>query len=172
MCARNGHQGYALSAACGAAPSGLAYRAGVADGSGVRFLLDIRDEPLSTDECLRFVADPSAGGLSLFLGAVRDDDGGRGVVQLAYSAHPTALEQLREIAHEVAADVSVVAVAAVHRVGELAIGDAAVLVAVSAVHRGEAFDACRTLIDRLKHEVPIWKHQTFTDGTAEWVAAC
>ena len=56
--------------------------------------------------------------------------------------------------------------------GKLAIGDPAVIVAVSAVHRGEAFDACRLLIDRLKHEVPIWKHQTFTDGTAEWVAAC
>ncbi len=92
--------------------------------------------------------------------------------ELAYSAHPSALEQLRQIAYEVAAGVPVVAVAAIHRVGELAIGDAAVIVAVSAVHRGEAFEACRLLIDRLKHEVPIWKHQTFTDGTAEWVAAC
>jgi molybdopterin synthase catalytic subunit len=144
----------------------------VADGSDVRFLLDIRDEPLRVDECLTFVADPSAGGISLFLGAVRDDDGGRSVAKLAYSAHPSALEQLRQIAQEVAAGVPVVAVAAVHRVGELAIGDAAVVVAVSAVHRGEAFDACRLLIDRLKHEVPIWKHQTFTDGRAEWVAAC
>jgi molybdopterin synthase catalytic subunit len=144
----------------------------VAAGTDVRFLLDIRDEPLPVDECLTFVADPSAGGISLFLGAVRDDDGGRGVEKLAYSAHPSALDQLRQIAREVAAGVPVVAVAAVHRVGELAIGDAAVVVAVSAVHRGEAFDACRLLIDRLKHEVPIWKHQTFTDGRAEWVAAC
>jgi molybdopterin synthase catalytic subunit len=140
--------------------------------SGVRFLLDIRDEPLSADECLRFVADPSAGGVDLFLGAVRDDDGGREVTALEYSAHPTALEQLGQIAREVAAGVPVVAVAALHRVGMLAIGDPAVIVAVSAVHRGEAFDACRLLIDRLKHEVPIWKHQMFTDGTAEWVAAC
>ena len=124
------------------------------------------------DECLTFVADPSAGGVSLFLGVVRDDDGGRSVEKLAYSAHPSALEQLRQIAHEVAAAGPVVAVAAIHRVGELAIGDAAVVAAVSAVHRGEAFDACRLLIDRLKHEVPIWKHQTFTDGRAEWVAAC
>lgn len=144
----------------------------MAAGTDVRFLLDIRDEPLPVDECLTFVADPSAGGISLFLGAVRDDDGGRGVEKLAYSAHPSALDQLRQIAREVAAGVPVVAVAAVHRVGELAIGDAAVVVAVSAVHRGEAFDACRLLIDRLKHEVPIWKHQTFTDGRAEWVAAC
>lgn len=145
---------------------------GSPDARDVRFLLDIRDEPLSTDECLAFVSDPSAGGVDLFLGVVRDDDGGRSVQKLAYSAHPSALEQLRQIAHEVVEGVPVVAVAAVHRVGELAIGDAAVIVAVSAVHRGEAFEACRSLIDRLKHEVPIWKHQTFTDGRAEWVAAC
>lgn len=147
----------------------LAYRSGVAE---VRFLLDIRDQPLQVDECLTFVADPSAGGVDLFLGVVRDDDGGRHVTALEYSAHPTALEQLGQIAREVADAVPVVAVAAIHRVGLLAIGDPAVVVAVSAVHRGEAFDACRQLIDRLKHEVPIWKHQMFTDGTAEWVAAC
>ena len=142
------------------------------DAGSVRFLLDIRDEPLQVQECLQFVADPGAGGVDVFLGVVRDDDAGRGVTALEYSAHPTAVEQLRQIAYEVAAGVAVVAIAAVHRVGKLAIGDPAVIVAVSAVHRGEAFDACRLLIDRLKHEVPIWKHQTFTDGTAEWVAAC
>jgi molybdopterin synthase catalytic subunit len=145
----------------------------MADGAAARFLLDIRDTPLSPDECLAAVADPGAGGTALFIGAVRDDDGGgRSVERLAYSAHPTALAELSRIAHEVAAGIAVTAVAAVHRVGELAIGDLAVVVAVSAVHRGEAFDASRLLIDRLKHEVPIWKHQTFTDGTSEWVAAC
>jgi molybdopterin synthase catalytic subunit len=144
----------------------------VAAGAGVRFLLDIRDSPLSADECLAAVADPSAGGTTVFAGAVRDDDGGRCVERLAYSAHPSALEQLRIVAQEVAAGIPVVAVAAIHRVGELAIGDLAVVVAVSAVHRGEAFAASRLLIDRIKHEVPIWKHQTFTDGTSEWVAAC
>lgn len=143
-----------------------------ADETRVRFLLDIRDTPLSADECLAFVEDPSAGGTTLFVGAVRDDDGGRSVERLAYSAHPTALEELDKIAREVAAAVSVVAVAAVHRTGELGIGGVAVIVAVSAVHRGEAFEASRMLIDRLKHEVPIWKHQTFSDGTDEWVAAC
>ena len=115
---------------------------------GVRFLLDIRDEPLSVDECLAFVADPSAGGVDLFLGAVRDDDGGRsvdgaGVLGASHRARAAA----RRSREEVAAGVPVVAVAAVHRVGKLAIGDAAVIVAVSAVHRGEAFDACR-LADR------------------------
>jgi molybdopterin synthase catalytic subunit len=143
----------------------------VADREPVR-LVDIRDTPLSTDECLAAVSDRSAGGTALFVGAVRDDDGGRAVSRLAYSAHPSALEQLRQVAKEVATATPVVGVAAVHRVGELAIGDLAVVVAVSAVHRGEAFVACRQLIDRLKHEVPIWKHQTFTDGSSEWVAAC
>lgn len=138
----------------------------------VRFLLDIRTSTLSADECLAFVADPSAGGITLFVGAVRDDDGGRRVERLAYSAHPTALEELRRIAHEVAETVPVVAIAAVHRTGDLGIGGVAVIVAVSAVHRGEAFDAGRLLIDRIKHEVPLWKHQTFVDGTDEWVAAC
>jgi molybdopterin synthase catalytic subunit len=138
----------------------------------VRFLLDIRDTPLSADECLRAVADPSAGGTTLFCGAVRNDDGGKGVQRLEYSAHPSALGRLETVAHEIAAEIPVVAVAAIHRVGELAIGELAVIVAVSAVHRGEAFTASRLLIDRLKHEVPIWKHQTFTDGSSEWVAAC
>jgi molybdopterin synthase catalytic subunit len=138
----------------------------------VRFLLDIRDAPLSADECLRAVADPSAGGTTLFAGAVRNGDGGKSVERLEYSAHPSALDRLEAVAREVAADIPVVAVAAVHRVGKLAIGDLAVIVAVSAVHRGEAFAASRLLIDRLKHEVPIWKHQIFTDGSTEWVASC
>jgi molybdopterin synthase catalytic subunit len=138
----------------------------------VRSLVDIRNSALSVDECLSAVADPGAGGTTLFLGAVRDDDGGRSVERLSYSAHPSALEVLRELVAEVAASIPVVAVAAVHRVGDLEIGDIAVIVAVSAVHRGEAFDAGRLLIDRLKHEVPIWKNQFFTDGTSEWVAAC
>ena len=150
----------------------LAYGPFVAVVTPVRFLLDIRDTPLSADECLCSVADPSAGGTTLFTGAVRNDDGGRSVEWLEYSAHPSALGQLEIVAREVAAEIPVVAVAAVHRVGKLVIGDLAVIVAVSAVHRGEAFAASRLLIDRLKHEVPIWKHQSFTDGTSEWVAAC
>ena len=68
-----------------------------------------------------------------------------------------------------AAEFDVIAVAAAHRVGHLEIGDTAVLCAVSAVHRPEAFDACRALIDRLKERVPIWKHQQYADGTEDWV---
>jgi molybdopterin synthase catalytic subunit len=132
-------------------------------------LLDIRDTPLSVDEVFRAVADPAAGGTAVFVGAVRGQDGGRAVTDLGYSAHPSALDELRSVTDEVAAAHDVVAVAAVHRVGELAVGDLAVVVAVSCAHRGEAFVACRALIDELKSRVPIWKHQVFADGDEEWV---
>ena len=132
-------------------------------------LLDVRDQPLDVGEVTSAVSDPAAGGLAVFVGAVRDHDGGQQVERLEYSAHPTALDRLAEVAAEVAAEFDVVAVAAVHRVGVLAIGDLAVVSAVSAAHRGTAFEASRALIDRLKERVPIWKHQLFADGTEEWV---
>jgi molybdopterin synthase catalytic subunit len=132
-------------------------------------LVDLRDTSLQVSEVLDAVTDPAAGGVDLFIGTVRDHDRARGVTGLEYSAHPTALERLRDVARSVAERYDVVAVAAVHRVGRLAIGDAAVLVATSAAHRGEAFDASRALIDELKATVPIWKHQVFTDGSDEWV---
>ncbi|RKN08992.1 molybdenum cofactor biosynthesis protein MoaE [Streptomyces radicis] len=137
-------------------------------------LIAIRETPLSVDEVIAAVGDDAAGGTALFAGTVRDHDGhveGAAVTSLAYSAHPTAEAQLRRVAERVAADFPVHALAAVHRVGDLAIGDLAVVVAVACAHRGEAFAASRRLIDDLKHEVPIWKHQTFTDGTNEWVGA-
>ena len=107
----------------------------------------------------------------LFVGTVREEDGGRTVTDLGYEAHPSVDAVLRSVAAKVVADFPVRALAAVHRVGELAIGDIAVVVAVSCPHRGEAFDACRQLIDDLKTTVPIWKHQRFTDGTDEWVGS-
>ncbi|GHF18792.1 molybdenum cofactor biosynthesis protein MoaE [Streptomyces fumanus] len=134
-------------------------------------LIAIRDTPLSVDEVFGAVGDPSAGGTALFVGTVRDHDGGTGVDRLGYSCHPSAEAEMRRIAEKVAAEYPVRALAAVHRVGDLRVGDLAVVVAVSCPHRGEAFDACRKLIDDLKHEVPIWKHQTFADGTDEWVGA-
>jgi molybdopterin synthase catalytic subunit len=132
-------------------------------------LLDIRDAPLSVDELLAAVADPAAGGVVVFVGTVREQDGGRPVTSLAYSAHPGAIDELRAVAEKVAADHPVCGLAAVHRVGELAIGDLAVVVAVSSPHRAEAFAAAKRLIDDLKAEVPIWKHQTYVDGGADWV---
>lgn len=134
-------------------------------------LVDIRDEALSVDEVTTAVADAAAGGVTLFVGAVRDHDENKSVVGLEYSAHPTALDELVAVAEEVGKEYDVLAVAAVHRVGRLAIGDAAVVVAAAAAHRAEAFEASRELIDRLKQRVPIWKHQIFADGSDEWVGS-
>jgi len=147
----------------------------VSSVSAVR-LVDIRETPLDVAEVCAALDDPGSGGVTLFVGRVRDHDHGhddregttRAVTGLGYSAHPTALERLREVCEQVAAAHGV-QVAAVHRVGELAIGDLAVVVAASAGHRGDAFAASRDLIDTLKQKVPIWKHQRFADGADEWV---
>ncbi|MFF3559826.1 molybdenum cofactor biosynthesis protein MoaE [Streptomyces sp. NPDC002574] len=137
-------------------------------------LIAVRDTELSVDEVFRAVGHASAGGTALFVGTVRDHDGPSGaeVTALGYSAHPGAEAELRRVAEKVAADFPVRALAAVHRVGDLRVGDLAVVVAVSCPHRAEAFAACRRLIDDLKREVPIWKHQEFADGTEEWVGSC
>ena len=132
-------------------------------------LIDVRESELSVDEVRAAVADPAAGGIALFAGAVRDSDHDQAVSGLSYSAHPSAVDELRRVAEVIAEKYPVIGIAAVHRVGDLAIGDLAVVLAVSCPHRAEAFDACRDLIDILKASVPIWKHQRFGDGTAEWV---
>ena len=132
-------------------------------------LIAVRESELSLDEVRAAVADPAAGGIALFAGAVRDSDHDRGVSGLSYSAHPSAVDELRRVAEVIAEKYPVIGIAAVHRVGDLAIGDLAVVLAVSCPHRAEAFGACRDLIDILKASVPIWKHQRFDDGTAEWV---
>jgi molybdopterin synthase catalytic subunit len=132
-------------------------------------LLDLRDLPLDPAEVLAAVDDPAAGGVNLFVGVVRDHDGGETVDHLDYTAHPTALQRFEEVATGVAEEFEVIALAAVHRTGHLKVGDIAVLVAASAAHRGQAYDASRALIDRLKATVPVWKHQVFSDGREEWV---
>ena len=132
-------------------------------------LAELRDTPLSVDEVLSAASDPAAGGIALFVGTVREQDHDRPVVRLGYTAHPSAPAELRRIAEKVAASFGAVAVAAVHRVGDLEVGDLAVVVAVACPHRAEAFDACRALIDELKQVVPIWKHQEFAGGDSEWV---
>ena len=132
-------------------------------------LVDLRETPLEVADVLAALDDDASGGLTLFVGRVRDHDHGRGVRGLEYSAHPTALDALRRVCSDVAAQYDVRAVAAVHRVGRLAIGDIAVVVATTSAHRGTSFDASRALIDTLKAEVPIWKHQRFADGSQEWV---
>lgn len=134
-------------------------------------LAAIRESPLSVDEVIGALDDPASGGLALFVGRVRDHDGGKSVSSLVYDAHPTALQRLRDVCERVAEEHGVRAVAAIHRTGPLEIGDIAVIVATIAGHRGDTFVATRALIDTLKDEVPIWKHQTFADGTQEWVGA-
>ena len=134
-------------------------------------LVDIRDTPLDVAEVLAALDDDSSGGVTVFVGRVRNHDGGHGVTGLEYSAHPSALDKLRDVCAQVAATYDVTALAAVHRTGTLAIGDIAVVCATATGHRGEAFDATRALIDTLKAEVPIWKHQRFSDGTEEWVGS-
>ena len=132
-------------------------------------LVDLRETPLDVAEVLDALDEEASGGLTLFIGRVRDHDHGLGVRGLEYSAHPSALDALRRVCTDVAEQYAVHAVAAVHRVGRLEIGDIAVIVATTSAHRGSSFDASRALIDTLKAEVPIWKHQQFADGSEEWV---
>lgn len=130
---------------------------------------DVVEESISVTEMERLVADRGAGATVSFSGDVRDADHGRSVQVLEYEGHPTAAQVLAEVAADVAARHDVIAVAVVHRVGPLAIGESALVAAVSAVHRREAFAACAELVDETKHRLPVWKHQVFTDGTDEWV---
>jgi len=134
-------------------------------------LIAVRESELSVDEVRAAVADPGAGGIALFAGVVRDCDHDQQVTGLSYSAHPSAETELRRVAEVIAEKFKVTAVAAVHRVGDLDIGDLAVVAAASCPHRAEAFEACRALIDELKASVPIWKHQRFADGGTEWVGS-
>jgi molybdopterin synthase catalytic subunit len=110
-----------------------------------------------------------AGARVVFCGVVRDHDHGRGIVELEYQGHPSAEQVLVEIAERFAAEPDVLALAVGHRVGRLAIGDVALVAAVSTAHRREAFDVCARLVDEVKSRLPIWKRQVFTDGTDEWV---
>jgi molybdopterin synthase catalytic subunit len=132
-------------------------------------MAEFRTEPLSVDEVRAAVSDPAAGGIALFVGTVRDHDQGRAVAALSYSAHPSGQAELQQVAEKVAGRFAVRALAAVHRVGDLDIGDLAVVVAAAADHRDEAFAACRALIEDVKSAVPVWKHQRYDDGESEWV---
>ena len=134
-------------------------------------LLALRDTPLDVAEVLAAVADPAAGGVVSFQGNVRNSDGGKGVTELEYVAHPDADAALASVAQAIAAALPVHGLAAVHRTGVLSVGDVAVVVAASAAHRDQAFEAARRLIDDLKATVPVWKRQVFDDGTSEWVGA-
>jgi molybdopterin synthase catalytic subunit len=132
-------------------------------------LCHVTTAPLSVDEHLAAVAGARSGASVVFSGVVRDHDHGRAVVGLEYVGHPSAADVLRACLDEIAADPLVHAVAVSHRIGTLAIGDAALVAAVSAAHRAEAFAACERLVELVKQRLPIWKRQVFPDGTDEWV---
>ncbi|MDQ1129984.1 molybdenum cofactor biosynthesis protein MoaE [Microbacterium sp. SORGH_AS_0888] len=125
--------------------------------------------PLDIDAHLRHVEEPSIGAVVTFVGRVRDHDpdAAGAVTMLEYSAHPDAEEVLARLAVHAAGDTGVL-VAVSHRVGRLAVGDLAVVIAVGAAHRAAAFDVCRTLIESIKTDLPIWKRQIQSDGTATW----
>jgi molybdopterin synthase catalytic subunit len=127
-------------------------------------------EPLSPDAIAAEVDDPGAGGIVIFSGVVRNETGGRPVKFLEYEAHAAMAEvKMREIGESLRARWSgVKRVAMLHRIGRLEIGEASVLIAVSAAHRGDAFEACRYAIDTLKRTVPVWKKEHFEDGEV-WV---
>jgi MoaE-MoaD fusion protein len=127
-------------------------------------------EPLSPDAIAAEVDDPGAGGIVIFSGVVRNETGGRPVKFLEYEAHaPMAEAKMLEIGEAVRAQWGgVKRVAILHRIGRLEIGESSVLIAVSAAHRQDAFDACRFAIDTLKRTVPVWKKEHFEDGEV-WV---
>jgi molybdopterin synthase catalytic subunit len=136
-----------------------------------RTLVRVAEQPASVDEALAAVADPAAGGTCVFVGTVRDHSSdGAGVTDLTYEAwDELATERLGEIAAEMLERWTICRVALLHATGTLAIGQPSVVVAVSAPHRAEAFEAARYGIEELKRDVPIWKKEALTTGEADWV---
>ena len=137
-------------------------------------------EPISVDQAIAAVESDTAGAVVSFSGVVRNHDGGKAVERLSYSAHPTAHQVMADVVARLVAEQDTangagagqpVRIWAAHRIGMLEIGDPALVCAVSAAHRGQAFAVCSELVDRIKEQVPIWKEQFFSDGTVEWVGA-
>ncbi|MEB2310235.1 MAG: molybdenum cofactor biosynthesis protein MoaE [Sorangiineae bacterium] len=132
-------------------------------------LFEVREVPISVDEVVAAVRHPAAGGIVTFLGLVRDHNDGRAVTLLEYEAYKSMAEkEMLTIASELEAELPGTRIAALHRVGALGVGEVAVVCAASAPHRGEAFRACRALIDRLKERVPVWKRE-HGPGGPYWV---
>lgn len=132
---------------------------------------EVTTDPVDVDALARAVADDAAGAVVTFAGVVRDHDRGRAVTALEYVAHPDAGAVVARVVADVAARCDVDAVACVHRVGPLAVGECALGVAVSAAHRGEAFRAAALLVDEVKAHLPVWKRQDLAAGGHEWVGS-
>lgn len=129
----------------------------------------LTDTPIDVAAVMQSTHAPEHGAVASFIGTVRDHNGGRRVVALDYSAYDAMAEQIcGDIVVEAATRWTAI-VTVQHRLGRLVVGDAAVVVAVAAPHRDAAFDACRWVIDQVKHRVPIWKHERYADGTDAWV---
>ena len=159
------------------APDAHGAAAATADGSGaasvgksgaVIVCSGVTTRLVSATELARQVSCAAAGAVVTFEGVVRDHDDGRGVKGITYSAHPVAADVMTQVAADVAAHPGLRALGVVHRVGDLVVGDTALAVAVSADHRAEAFAAASALVEQVKARLPVWKHQLFADGTAEW----
>lgn len=133
-------------------------------------------DPISEDDATAAVEGAEAGAVVSFRGVVRNHDGGRPVEYLSYTAHPTASKAMLEVVATLLDEHAEesghpVRIWAAHRIGTLQIGDVALVCAVSAAHRRQAFSICSELVDRVKAGVPIWKEQVFSDGSVEWVGA-
>lgn len=130
---------------------------------------DVTTDLLSITALTALVTDDRCGAVVTFTGDVRNCDGGKEVSSLTYEIHPSAGDKIIKITQAVIKNADVVKVAVSHRYGEIPIGETAFAVAVSAVHRESAFQTCSALVDAIKAQLPIWKHQVFSDGTDEWV---
>jgi len=135
---------------------------------GPPVLAVVAEAPIDEAAIEDFVLSSENGAVVTFRGVVRDHDHGLAVSALDYQAHPDAARFLEECCHAVAREFGL-RVAAAHRVGSLAVGDVALVAAVAAPHRAEAFAACASLVERIKLVVPIWKRQHLADGATEWV---
>ena len=132
--------------------------------------VDLTEQPIELSEYEALVSHESAGAVVIADHTGESHDGGRGVIRLEYSAHPTAQQTLADVVAEIAADCQGMrAIAVSHRIGTLQIGDAALVAAVAADHRAAAFETCARLVDTVKARLPVWKHQYFADGSDEWV---
>ena len=132
----------------------------------------ITRDPISADSVLALVGGPADGAIDVFLGIVRDSNEGSAVSGMNYDAYVEMAEQvLRAIVEETVARPGVGKVAAVHRIGELAVGDASVAIAASAPHRAEAFDACRYVIEEIKKRLPVWKQERYLAGDPRWLGS-
>jgi len=129
----------------------------------------VTDQVISAAHLATLVQDNKSGAVVTFSGEVRNHDGGKDVSTLTYEIHPSAQDVLLSVVAEVAANFAINDVAVAHRYGDIAIGECAFAVAVSADHREAAFDACSALVNNVKEKLPIWKHQVFTDGSDHWV---